>query len=329
MLLIPPKLKKGDKVRVIAPAQSLAMPWITEELKKIAIERLEGLGLKVSFGRNVKEIDEFNSSSIQSRIEDLHEAFKDRSVKLVISAIGGFNSNQLLRYLDYELIKSHPKIFCGFSDITALANAIYTKTSLVTYIGPHFLSFGEKVGIEYTLEYFKKCLFSNKSFEIKPSKEWSDDRWMINQEKRKFYPNEGWWVINEGEAIGEIIGGNLSTLNLLQGTEFFPSLNGKILFLEDDELSTPQIFDRDLQSLIHQPEFEKIKGIVIGRFQIKSNMSKQLLEKIIKSKKELKRIPVIANVDFGHTTPQITFPIGGKAKILAQSNQAKLEIIEH
>jgi len=255
--MFPPKLKKGDKVMVIAPAQSLALPWISGEIKQIAIERFEKLGLKINFGRHVNEIDEFNSSSIESRIDDLHEAFKDDSIKCIISAIGGFNSNQLLRYLDYKLIKQHPKILCGFSDITALANAIYAKTGLVTYIGPHFISFGEKRGFRYTLEYFKKCLFSSEPFEIKPSKKWSDDKWMRNQKNRKFYSNEGYWIINEGEATGRIIGGNLSTLNLLQGTEFMPSLDGKIIFLEDDELSTPQIFDRDLQSLIHHLALKK------------------------------------------------------------------------
>lgn len=327
--MIPPKLKRGDKVRVVAPAQSLSMPLISEEIKRIAIKRFESLGLKVSFGKHVNEIDEFNSSSIQSRIEDLYEAFKDNSIKLIISAIGGFNSNQLLRYLDYKLIKSNPKIFCGFSDITALANAIYAKTGLITYIGPHFVSFGEKRGFEYTLEYFKKCFFSEDPFEIKNSEKWSDDKWMINQENRKFYQNEGYWLINEGEAVGKIIGGNLSTLNLLQGTEFMPSLEGAILFLEDDELSSPPIFDRDLQSLIHQPEFKKVKGLVIGRFQLKSKMTKELLEKIIKTKKELNKIPVIANVDFGHTTPLITFPIGGKAKIIATKKKIKIEILTH
>jgi muramoyltetrapeptide carboxypeptidase LdcA involved in peptidoglycan recycling len=327
--MFPPKLKRGDEVVVIAPAQSLALPLISEEIKQIAIKRFEKLGLRIRFGKHVNEIDEFNSSSIESRIDDLHEAFGDDSIKCIISAIGGFNSNQLLRYLDYKLIKQHPKVLCGFSDITALANAIYAKTGLVTYIGPHFISFGEKKGFKYTLEYFKKCLFSSEPFEIKPSKKWSDDKWMKNQKNRKFYSNEGYWIINEGEAIGRIIGGNLSTLNLLQGTEFMPSLNGKIIFLEDDELSTPQIFDRDLQSLIHQPEFRKVKGLVIGRFQLKSKMTKYLLEKIIKTKKELNRIPVIANVDFGHTTPLITFPIGGKVRMLARSNRIKLEIIEH
>jgi len=327
MAIIPPKLKQGDEIRVISPSRSLAI--ISPEVIEIAKERLKKLWLKVTFSKYAKEKDEFDSSSIKSRIEDIHEAFLDKKVKAILTAIGGFNSNQLLKYLDYNLIKSNPKILCGYSDITVLQNAIYTKTGLVTYSGPHFSTFGMVKGIEYTVEYFRKCLMEEKSFEIKPSEFWSDDSWYKDQDNRKFIKNKGYSIINGGEAEGTLIGGNLCTLNLLQGTEFMPLLDGKILFLEDDELSTPPIFDRDLQSLIHQPGFEKIRGIVIGRFQVRSDMSRELIEKIIKTKEELKRIPVVANVDFGHTTPQITFPIGGKAKLFAQSNQVKLEIIEH
>ena len=210
--MIPAKLKSGDGVRIITPARSLAMPWLNEELQKIAIKRLEELGLKVSFSEHVNEIDEFNSSTIQSRVDDLHEAFKDKSIKLIITVIGGFNSNQLLRYLDYNLIKNNPKILCGYSDITALTNAIYAKTSLVTYSGLHFFSFGEKRGFDYSLDYFKKCLFSDEPFEVLPSKDWSDDLWANNQENRKFMKNDGFWIINDGEATGKIIGMDITAV---------------------------------------------------------------------------------------------------------------------
>jgi muramoyltetrapeptide carboxypeptidase len=105
-----------------------------------------------------------------------------------------------------------------------------------------------------------------------------------------------------------------------------PNLVNSILFLEDDYESAPATFDRDLQFLIHQIGFEQVKGIVIGRFQKASNMTKELLMKIMKSKKELDRIPVVADVDFGHTTPQLTLPIGGLAIIDAKDNTVKITI---
>lgn len=305
------------------------MPWISDEVKQQAKKKFEELGLNLTFAEHVNEIDEFNSSSIESRVSDLHEAFLDKSVKLVITVIGGFNSNQILRYLDYELIKSNPKIVCGYSDITALTNAIYAKTGLITYSGPHYFSFGDKKGFDYSFDYFKKCLFSEEPFEISPAKTWSDDRWANDQENRNFVENEGCWIINEGKAKGTIVGGNQCTFNLLQGTEFMPKLDDSILFLEDDDEAHVATIDRDLQSIIHQSGFDGVRGIVIGRFQPKTGMTKELLTKIIKSKAELKSLPVIANVDFGHKTPIITFPIGGVAEIEVSENNSTIRIVEH
>ena len=132
--MIPAKLKKGAHVRVIAPARSLGI--VSGECRRIACERLAEMGLSVSFGRHAEETDEFCSSSAAARLEDLHEAFADRTVDGILTVIGGFNSVEILAGIDYRLIAENPKILCGFSDITALANAIYAKTGLVTYSGP-------------------------------------------------------------------------------------------------------------------------------------------------------------------------------------------------
>jgi len=312
--IFPKKLRAGDEIRIIAPSCSAAI--ISQDLRDIANKRLSDLGFKISFGKNVEEIDEFNSSSIKSRVSDLHKAFQDPKVKGVFAVIGGFNCNQLLRYIDWEIIKNNPKIFIGYSDTTALQNAIFAKTGLVTYSGPAWSTFGQKLHFDYTLEYFKKCLMSDDEFAIEPSETWTDDVWYKDQDKREVMKNDGWLVINKGAASGTLLGANLCTFNLLQGTEYMPNLKDSVLFLEDDEDGSKNDgFDRDLQSLIHQPSFKGVKGIVIGRFQKTSNVTKEKLIKIIKSKAELKNIPVIANVDFGHTSPIITFPIGGEVRM--------------
>lgn len=328
--IYPPKLKSGDEIRVIAPARSLGI--ISDETKKIANQRFSDLGLKLTFGKHVDEIDDFKSSSIKSRLEDLHEAFTDKKVKAIITVIGGFNSNQLLEYIDWNLIKKNPKILCGYSDITILNNAIFTKTGLVTYSGPHYSSFGMKLYFDYTLEYFKKCLFSDESFEISPSENWTDDPWYKDPDNRKLIKNDGWLVINDGRSSGTILGSNLCTFNLLQGTEYFPSLKNSILFIEEDELAgkfAAVEFDRNLQSLIHQKDFKGVKGIIVGRFQKASEISNDLLNQIIKSKKALANMPVIANVDFGHTDPRITFPVGGEIELLAVKDNSRIKIIRH
>ncbi len=323
----PKKLNKNSNIRVIAPSRSMAI--ISEDNRKIANERLAGLGFNLSFGKHVEECDDFASSSIKSRVSDLHEAFSDDSVDAVFSVIGGFNCNQLLSYIDWDLIKNHSKVFIGYSDITALQNAILAKTGLVTYSGPHWSTFGEKLYFDYSMDYFKKCLISNDPFSVEPSDNWSDDEWYKNQDDRHLIKNNGWRVINKGEAKGTIIGANLCTLNLLQGTEYFPDLNNSILFIEDDETSNSLTFDRDLQSLIHQKGFGEVKGLIIGRFQKQSKMESSLLNQIILSKKELSKIPVIVDVDFGHTRPMITYPIGGEVNMVADINKSKIGILKH
>lgn len=325
-----PILKAGDTVRVITPARSLALPWMGDDLKQLAKERLEALGLRVTFGKYVDECDAFSSSTIEHRIEDLHDAFADPAVALILSVIGGFNSNQLLPFIDYDLLKKNPKRVCGFSDITALCNAIYARTGLVTYSGPHFFNFGQKKGFEFTQSSFEKCHFHVEPYDIHISQQFVDGYWATNQDRPSFIKNSGWIVIQEGQAKGTVIGGNLCTFNLLQGTDSMPAPDGDIiLFIEDDSESHPGTFDRDLQSLLQQPLARQVRGLVIGRFEQASKMTDDLLSAIIRSKRELMHIPVIAHVDFGHTTPLITFPIGGKGEIEAKMSNARIRITEH
>lgn len=176
-------------------------------------------------------------------------------------------------------------------------------------------------GIEYTVDYFVKMMMEDEEVDVLPSVQWSDDAWFLDQENRVFEANAGPYAIHEGYAEGIIIGGNLCTLNLLQGTEYMPSLKDAILFVEDDYESRPGNFDRDLQSLLLQPGFALAKGIVIGRFQRASRVTQESLRTIINTKKELAQLPVIADVNFGHTSPIITFPVGGRAVLKATSQK--------
>jgi muramoyltetrapeptide carboxypeptidase len=325
--IFPEKLKRGDKIVIIAPSDSLS--FMSEAVKHIANDRFAEMGLELSFGKNANEVNEFDSSSIESRVSDLQEAFLDKSIKGIFVAFGGFNSNQLLRYIDWNIIQNNPKVFVGYSDITALQNAIYAKTGLVTYSGPLYSTFGQKLYFDYTLEYFKKCVLSEEEFDILPSESWSDDGWFLDQTKRKLIKNDGWWVINEGSAQGTILGANICTFNLLQGTEYLPDISNTVLFLEDDSDSKVVNFDRDLQSIIHLENFNRVKGIVIGRFQNTSAIKVEHLIKIIKTKRELDHIPILANVDFGHTDPMVTFPIGGEVKLIVSNKKSFLKIVRH
>jgi len=315
MSITPNKLKKGDKVMIVAPSRGLKL--LSSDCRQIAEERLKNLGLEVVFAKNTTDeyFDMVGSNTAQKRADDINQAFADKSVQAVLTVIGGFNSNEILKYIDYENIKENPKIFMGFSDITALHTAIYAKTGLVTYYGPHYSSFGMKKGFEYTLENMVRRLFEKGESELLPSEEWSDDPWYRDQENREFIKNKGWWHIRKGKAEGTIIGGNLCTFILNNGTPYEVAFfKDTILFIEDDEMSDMANFARNLQALINREDFKNVKGLIIGRFQKASNITREKLEFIL-DKAELKKMPIIANIDMGHTTPIATIPLGGQAKI--------------
>jgi muramoyltetrapeptide carboxypeptidase len=328
--MLPPKLQKGNGVRIIAPSCSLlSLPWLDGEFLRAADERMEDWGLRVSYGAHVREMDVWQSASVASRLADLHDAFRDPSVHAILAIRGGWNCNQILAGIDYDLIRAHPKIVCGFSDITALANAIYAKTGLVTYSGPNYNRFGLGGQVQYMYAAFERCLFRDGPFAVEPSAHWSEDHYAPDHRELSFRPNAGPWIIREGEAEGRLLGGNLCTFNLLQGTPYMPDIRGSVLFLEDDAESPPRTVDRNLQSLLHQPGFAEVRAIVFGRFQTASGMTPALLRGMAESKPELRGIPVIADADFGHTHPLITFPIGGTVRVAARDGRVAIEILEH
>lgn len=309
--MIANKLNPGDEVRVIAPSRNLTE--VRPDIHHHAATFWEKEGFQLTFSKNSRETDKFHSSSIVSRVEDLHEAFLDPNVKMVITCLGGFNANQLLRHLDYDLITRNPKILCGFSDITALLNAIYAKTGLVTYHGPHYSTFGFDRETEYTKKAFFDCLMADTPISVTPSQEAT------------------YHTIQEGTCEGTIIGGNLCTLNLLQGTPYMPDTRNKVLFLEDDNIMGPYFryeFDRNLESLLQTEGADQIKGIVFGRFDDSCEMNAEAITDIIRDKVP-PHIPVIFGADFGHMFPMITFPIGGTVRIIADKNNATLQILTH
>lgn len=310
--MIASKLKLGDEVRVIAPSRNLTE--VRQDVHHHALDFWSQNGFHLTFSKNCRETDIYHSSSIASRVEDIHEAFLDPNVKMVITCLGGFNANQLLRHLDYDLIARNPKILCGFSDITALLNAIYAKTGLVTYHGPHYSTFAFEQEAGYTRKAFFDCVMDDAPIILSPS------------ETAKEYH-----TIQEGTCEGIIVGGNLCTLNLLQGTPYMPDIRNKVLFLEDDNIMGPYFpyeFDRNLESLLQTEGADTIKGIVFGRFEDSCGLSIERVTDMVRDKVP-SNIPVIFGADFGHVFPLITFPIGGTIKLSATKETAVLQILTH
>lgn len=271
MPIVPHKLQRGQTIRVIAPSSSAAH-MLDDPHRGIRDARFAELGLTLTYGAHLGESDDFGSTSIAARLADLHDAFADPDVAGIITAIGGYNANQLLPHIDWDLIRANPKVFCGYSDITALQNAMLAKAGLVTYSGPHWSAFGMRDGA--------------------------------------------------GTAGGPTVGGNLCTFSMLPGTPFMPPLADSILLVEDDLEEQPVHFDRSLNSVLQQPGAERVRAILMGRFQKQSNMTRHLLEQIVPT-----GIPIIANVDFGHTSPISTLPIGGTIEI--DTAAPRITVVRH
>lgn len=322
--MIPPKLKEGDHVRIIAPSHSIS-PEFTKEMEAQAIEGLKKLGLSVSFGKYVREIDDFQTTTVEHRLEDLHDAFADPDVQAVIPVRGGSSVSQLLKHINYDLIKDNPKILCGLSDITALSYALYKMTGVVNYYGPHFTMLGASRVADYSFESMKKTLFSDGDVILEPSKYYNNTEY-----ERELILNEGFWTIKEGKAEGKSIAGNLLTTNLTMGSQYMPDMSDSILFLEENFILDYKDVQNELQSILNTPGTDSVRAIILGRFQRKTGMTRELLTKIIKSKKELEHIPVVGNVDIGHTAPMLTIPVGGTVRVEAsEGDEIKIEVIEH
>lgn len=308
------KLKKGDHIRIISPSLSIqAIGGFNANVS--AKEKLEELGFDLSFSSNYFEHDLFDSASIASRVEDLHEAFADPSVDAILTTIGGFNCNELLPYLDYDLIAQNPKIFCGYSDTTALLNAIYAKTGMETYMGPSYSSFKMEAGQVYQTEAWLKAV-TQASYDLTPSPEWSSDAWYLPDAPRTFYPTE-WKVYNPGQASGMAIGGNISTFNLLTGTEFVPKPDKYILFLEEAEDDDYLIIARHLTALLQA--YPNPQAVVLGRFPKETKMTEEILLAILDKHPLLKTIPVLYDLDFAHTQPLFTITIGAQVELDSQN----------
>ncbi|MDI3234731.1 LD-carboxypeptidase [Exiguobacterium antarcticum] len=328
----PKKLTVGDTIAILSPASAVAA-YVPRRLQR-GIETLERMGFQVLVMPNTTAVHSHTAGTIGERIQDLHMAFADPSIKAIITTIGGFNSHQLLDELDYDLIRNNPKIFMGYSDITALHAGIYAKTGLTTFIGPAILpQFGQLQGLdEYTQKWFEKTLMQTGPIgQIEASDEWTDEvlRWDVaDDRKRTHVVNDGYIVAREGKGTGPILAGNLGTLLLLAGTPYMPSFDGVVLMLEDDESETPETIDRYFTQLRHLGAYDKISALVVGRFSRKVDFDPDFpLKDIILRATRGYDFPVVLDADFGHTDPVLTLPNGIQATVEANETVI-LEILE-
>ena len=303
--MIPSKLKKGDTIGVIAPSNYIEKDDL--EYINASIALMEALGFKVKFGKYVFEDTLGYGTSPEKRAADINWAFKDDEVKAIMCVKGGEDSNTILDYIDYEMIKKHPKIICGFSDNTSILNAIHEKTGLVTYHGPTFKSL-TSWEIGYAYKQFIKTFAENTESLIMGE------------------PEDEYTTIQVGQATGELVGGNLSLFTKLVCGKYAVNLQDKILFLEELGFeAAPEMVNSNIYYLKQNGVFDRIAGLWIGNYEHPSKVS---IEKIIKNAiGDEYKFPIIKSDNFGHIDKKIIIPIGTKAEINT-NEKIKIKLVE-
>lgn len=288
----PPSLRLGDIVGICAPAGNIRRPSEVVDFQKIILE----MGFETKVGKNIKNKHGYLAGTDKERADDFMSMINDESVKAIFFLRGGWGCARLLPLLDFDAIKSNPKIIMGFSDITTLLNAITEKTKIITFHGPS----GNSTWNDYSVNYIKQLLVERMvfSYENKPG-------------------DSEIWTYSKGIAVGELVGGNLSVLTSLIGSEYLPSWKNKILFLEDIA-EEPYSIDRMLMQLKLNGVFRQVKGVILGNFRkcfAEEPDRSFTLEEVFDQYFSSLNIPVFYGAQIGHVVNKVTVPVGAQVRM--------------
>jgi muramoyltetrapeptide carboxypeptidase LdcA involved in peptidoglycan recycling len=280
------------------------------------VAELERRGFRVRLAEHVER-----PAGRKGKLADLRALFEDDEVAAIVCTTGGTDSHQLLDELDYALVAAHPKIFCGYSDITALQAAFNVRTGLVTFMGPSVLSdWAEFGGIPaYTwAEWEATVMRPEPRGEIGVAPEWSSEftQWdQADDRPRGWVPNPGPRTVRAGGAEGPLVPANLSTLLLLAGTPWWPDLSGAVLALEAAEEEQVWWVERSLHQLRQMGVWERAAGVAFGRCHPQSGIEPGELDRLLLEATGGTTLPIAADFDFGHTEPHCTLPWGVQARL--------------
>jgi muramoyltetrapeptide carboxypeptidase len=300
----PVRLKKGDTVAISSPAGAVWDDKLVPEFTAI----LEGLGLNVVLGETLVQKYGFLAGDDKLRAKELNDFFANTNIKAIFSAKGGWGCARLLDKLDYEIIKSNPKIIMGFSDITCLLNAIYAKTGLITFHGP----VGNSSWGDFSMKYVKQILFDAKK-SLMSTTGFAQDTPI---------------TLTGGKAKGILVGGNMSVLTAMIGSNYLPDWKGKILFLEETA-EEPYRLDRMITHLKIAGILDQLAGFVWGKC-VKCDAEEpdkaftfmQLLDQQIKPL----NIPAFYGAMVGHIENKYTMPIGVEVEI--DADRGTIQMLE-
>ena len=308
--LKPKRLIPGDTIAIVSPAS----PSLTTVHQNSGIEALERLGYRVVTTKHANDRHLLFAGNEKDRARDINAAFRDKSVQAIICTRGGCGTSQILPFIDFFSIAKNPKIFIGYSDITALQIAIFNATGLVTFYGPMVATdFGKG------LPHYKISNFFNILTETAHIIELKNPR---NKKIITLFP---------GSATGQLAGGCLSIVVSTLGTEYEIDTKDKILFFEDID-EKPHRIDRYLTHLIQAGKLQQARGIIFGTFTKSEYLSRDTHYRFGVTVLDMIRerivplgIPAIFGLQFGHVTNKLTIPFGGYATLDATNRRVFLE----
>jgi muramoyltetrapeptide carboxypeptidase len=309
-IIKPERLREGDRICVVSPASPTLTKIYYEKGKAV----LDAMGYHVLPGRHVHDRRLLFAGDAKARAADINGAFQDRSIKAIICVRGGCGTVQILPYIDFPVVARNPKIFVGYSDITALQTAIFQRTGLVTFYGPMVSTDFGKQMTGYARENFLNMLTNTgEGIELK------------NPAKKELT------AIVPGKARGRLAGGCLSIVVASLGTPYEIDTKDKILFFEDID-EKPHRIDRYLTQLAMAGKFRHARGIIFGTFPqcsytVRDNYYKHgvTLPDIIRERIVPLGIPCIYGLQFGHVRSKLTIPFGAAAALDATSKRVTVE----
>ncbi len=309
----PERLCFGDTIGIVAPASPPPDPASVDH----SIEALEKFGFKPKLAKNARARHGYLAGSDRQRAADLMAMFADPKVKAIICLRGGYGSTRLVEILDYDLIRRHPKIFAGYSDITSLHGILGRQTGLITFHAPMLNGALSKAD----LPEFTRASFFRTLMEAKPPGNIANG-----------YAEKTVTILRRGVAEGRLVGGNLSVLCAAIGTPYAPVFKDKVLFIEDVG-EKPYRLDRMLTHLWNAGILQQVAGVAVGVNSdcedpnaAKATEYRQTSADVIKERLSLLKVPVVTGLPFGHVDLNATLPVGAKARL--DANRGELVITE-
>ncbi|MEW6021900.1 MAG: LD-carboxypeptidase [Pseudomonadota bacterium] len=309
-LIKPPRLRRGDTVGLIAPGGYTSDKSIAK-----ARANIESLGLKVREGQYLREVNGNYAGTVAQRLSDLHAMFADPEVTMLWPIRGGSGCISLLQGLDYGLIRRHPKILLGYSDITALHLAILKKTGLVTFHGP----VASSTLSDYARDHMLAVLTD-------PQPAYTIPMALENSRRAVLQPHFGMRTVHGGSATGPLIGGNLSLVAALAGTPYAADFRNSILFLEEVN-EAPYRIDRWMTQLDLATGFDKAAGVMIGICDDCGPEHEDVsltLDQTFDLHLQPLAVPAVTGYSIGHIRNQFTIPMGIKATLDAERQTVTL-----